>query len=125
MEIHVISFNLDTAPSNKKFRFAAVFADAIKELLESLKPPATGSIHDSDHMDLDQTSEAESEDEVQAVSTTPNHRKPATPIMAEALEEEVPTVKVDNNGHAYLTVHQIVFPKHDEVCFDCMGGMFS
>ena len=97
--------------------------EAMNELLKSLDPSikpddpdiTMASDVDGSGMDRDpraQPSEPESEDDVQpAPAGDPSHIQP----LAGALEDNVPTVKVDKKGRAYLTQSEVIFPKHDEV----------
>jgi hypothetical protein len=99
--------------STKKFRFAVDFVEAMNELLESLKPSLDQPVHDNisvsntDSRKMarrpgEPSTNPESEDKFSAASTDESSH-PELITLAGALEDEVPTVKVDTNGKAYLS----------------------
>lgn len=110
----------------KQRRFLVGFVDAMKEVLDSLKPPVCPSTaHDvqvsnmtDSKVDSDEKNEKpESEDEVVLAAPPAESRchQPTLTNSAAGLEDKVPTVRVDKDGHAYLTECEVVFPKRDEV----------
>jgi hypothetical protein len=99
--------------------------EAMNELLKSLDPSIKqhaldtkmASNMDGGGMDMDpgaQTSKPESEDEA-APAGDPSRIQPVLDPLAGALDDNVPTVRVDKKGRAYLTQSEVIFPKRDEV----------
>jgi hypothetical protein len=96
----------------------------MNELLESFNPSIELPVHDTTaisnvgHSDMDigtgeRKSKPESKDKLQAAQEESGPIQPQLMPLAGALEDDVPTVRVDKCGHAYLS--EAVFPKHDEV----------
>jgi len=111
---------------NKRHRFLVGFVDAMKEVLDSLKPPVhlpisndvqvSNAADSRTDLDTDEKNEKpESEDEVQAAPPAESRRHQPALHSAAGLEDKVPTVRVDKDGHAYLTECEVVFPNRDEV----------
>ena len=111
---------------NKRHRFLAGFVDAMTEVLDSLKPPVhppisndvqvSNAADSKTDLDTDEKNEKpESEDEVQAAPPAESRRHQPALHSAAGLEDKVPAVRVDNDGRAYLTECEIVFPNRDEV----------
>lgn len=116
---------------NKRCRFLVPFVDALKEALNSLKPPVQLPIsHDvqvsnagdsQTNLKPDETNEEpESEDGVQATPEESRRRRPARTNSAAGFEVTVPTARVDGAGRAYLAECDVVFPQRDEVRFHCL-----
>jgi len=85
--------------------------DSVKDFIKPAVISNTSATERNTNIaDGNRLSEAESESDVEILSVQP----PSSTVVG-ALEEVVPTVKVGENGHAWLTNCKIIFPTRDPV----------